>query len=98
MKLKTGLVCFGEVNTPYEKLVSLYGEAKKSLLSLDYELGDAGIVIDDSEYKTAGEAVDKLKGFDMCCLIVCVAGWVPTHTVIRVVDEYRHVPIVLWGL
>ena len=98
MKLKTGFVCFGEVNTPYEKLVSLHDEAKKNLLSLDYDLKDAGIVIDDPEYKTACEALEKLQGFDMCCLIVCVAGWVPTHAVIRVLDEYRHIPMVLWGL
>ena len=34
----------------------------------------------------------------MDCLIVCVAGWVPTHAVIRVTDHFRHLPILLWGL
>ena len=34
----------------------------------------------------------------MSSLIICIAGWIPTHAVIRVTDHYSHIPMVLWGL
>ena len=95
---KVGFVCFGEINTPYDKLQIKHDEALASLTKLNYDILDSGIVIDDIEYKTADNAVKKLKQFEMDCLIVCVAGWIPTHAVIRVTDAFRHVPILLWGL
>ncbi len=95
---KVGFVCFGEINTPYDKLQIKHDEALASLTKLNYDILDTGIVIDDIEYKTADNAVKKLKQFEMDCLIVCVAGWIPTHAVIRVTDAFRHVPILLWGL
>jgi hypothetical protein len=98
MKPKAGFVCFGEVNTPFERLELMHKEALRTLEPLGLELCDAGIVIDDTEYKTADAAVEKLRDCDLCCLIVCVAGWIPTHAVIRVSDVYRHIPILLWGL
>ena len=98
MKPKVGFVCFGEVNTPYEKLEFLCKEALEALESLGFDLCNAGIVIDDSEYKTADAALEKLYGYDMCGLILCIAGWIPTHAVIRVTDVYRHIPMLLWGL
>ena len=98
MKNTVGFVCFGEINTPYERLQIKHAAALKSLNSLNVELVDAGIVIDDPNYKTANQAIQKLKGQDLSSLILCVAGWVPTHAVIRVTDEFRTLPTVLWGL
>jgi len=96
--IKIGFICFGEVNTPIEQIRIMGAEARKSLLQLDIELVDAGIVIDDPEYKTADSAIEKLHGESICCLVICVAGWVPTHAVVRVTDAYRHLPMLLWGL
>ena len=98
MNKKIGFVCFGEVNTPIERLNMKHDEALSVLSALDYEFVDAGLVIDDPEYKTADAAAAKLQSLDMSCLVVCVAGWVPTHAVIRVTDHYRHIPMLLWGL
>jgi L-fucose isomerase-like protein len=98
MKPKAGFVCFGEINTPYEQLELMHKDALKILEPLGVEFCDAGIVIDDAEYKTANAAVEKLRNYDMCCLIICVAGWIPTHAVIRVSDGYKHIPVLLWGL
>lgn len=95
---KIGFVCFGEINTPYDKLQIKHDEALLSISQLNYEILDAGIVTDDSEYKTADGAVHKLKHSEMDCLIVCVAGWIPTHAVVRVTDALRHIPMLLWGL
>ena len=98
MKKQVGFVCFGEVNTPIERLRMKHDEALAVLQGLGYEVLDAGLVIDDPAYETADAAAQKLKGFDMACLVVCVAGWIPTHAVIRVTDTYRHIPMLLWGL
>lgn len=98
MKKRVGFVCFGEVNTPIERLRMKHDEALAILQTQGYELLDAGLVIDDPAYETADAAREKLRGFDMSCLVVCVAGWVPPHAVIRVTDDYRHIPMLLWGL
>ena len=93
-----GYVCFGEVNTPIERIKIMDAEAKKSLSTLDIDIIDAGIVIDDPEYKTANSAIQKLNGEPISSLIICIAGWIPTHAVIKVTDNYRNLPMLLWGL
>lgn len=98
MKKRIGFVCFGEINTPFERLEIKHHHAIETLSELELDILDAGIVIDDTEYKTADAAIQKLHGYDMDCLIVCVAGWVPTHAVIHVTDVFRTTPMVLWGM
>ena len=99
MKKNTvGFICFGEVNTPIEKLQEKHDEAFKRLSAVVDGVVDGGLVIDDPAYETADVAYAKIAGRDLSCLVVCVAGWVPTHAVIRVTDHFRHVPMLLWGL
>ena len=95
---KAGFICFGEVNTPYERLVIKHDRAVELLRQMDIELEDAGVVVDDPEYKTADAAGSRLESAKICCLIVCVAGWIPSHAVIRAVDRFRHIPMLLWGM
>ena len=95
---KVGFVCFGEVNTPIERLVIKHDEAVKVLTATGMEPIDAGVVVDDAAYKTADAAIAKLAGKEFSSLIVCVAGWVPSHAVIRVTDRFRHLPMLLWGM
>lgn len=97
-KKQVGFVCFGEVNTPYERLQIKHDQALQTLQGLDMDCLDGGIVLDDPGYSTADAAIGKLKKREMCCLIVCVAGWIPSHAVIRVTDVFRHTPMILWGL
>ncbi len=96
--MKIGFICFGEVNTPIERLQMKHDEGLGVIKSLGYDVIDAGLVIDDPEYKTADAAIEKLIGNEMAAIVTCVAGWVPTHAVIRVTDKFRHLPILLWGL
>ena len=98
MNKKIGFICFGEVNTPIERLNMKHDEGLKVISSLGYDVIDAGLVIDDPEYKTADSAVAKLLPYDMSAIVVCVAGWIPTHAVVRVTDKFRHLPMLLWGL
>lgn len=95
---KIGFVCFGEVNTPFERLEIKHDAAINTLNNVSGNVYDAGIVIDDAAYATADAAIEKLSVADPDCLIICVAGWVPTHAVIRVTDAFRHLPMLLWGL
>ena len=97
-KARVGFVCFGEVNTPIERLQMKHDEALEALKQLDYDFVDGGLVIDDPAYETADAALAKVQSEDLSALVVCVAGWVPTHAVIRVTDPLRHVPMLLWGL
>ena len=99
MEKKTvGLVCFGEINTPYERLQLKHDEVVEFLKGLTGEYIDCGIVIDDPAYKAADEAIARLKAQEFETLLVCVMGWVPTHAVIRVTDHFRFLPMILWGL
>lgn len=93
-----GFVCFGEVNTPFYRLQEKHDKALESLKTLNMELVDAGIVIDDLAYETAEKALERLKEKHFSSLILCVAGWVPTHAVIYVTDKFKDMPMVLWGL
>ncbi len=93
-----GFVCFGEVNTPIERLQMKHDEALAALQAKVAGVIDGGLVIDDPAYETADAAYNKLAGLDLSCLVVCIAGWIPTHAVIRVTDHFRHIPMLLWGL
>ena len=57
MKKQVGFVCFGEINTPIERLRMKHDEALAVLQGMGYELLDAGLVIDDEKYETADAAV-----------------------------------------
>ena len=62
MEKKTvGLVCFGEINTPYERLQLKHDEVVSKLAGLDGDFIDCGIVIDDPAYEAANAAIAKLK-------------------------------------
>lgn len=98
MKNTVGFVCFGEVNTPIDRLQLKHDGALKALGGLEAEWIDAGLVIDDPGYETADAAIARLQQQDLTAIVLCVAGWVPTHAVIRVTDPFRHLPMVLWGL
>ena len=96
--IKAAFVGFGEVNTPKELIIHKCHMAEENLKNEGLELISVYPVTDDYEENDINTALEKLKGQDFDCLIVCIAGWIPTHAVVKITEQYRHKPMVLWGL
>ena len=95
---KAAFVGFGEVNTPIDIIVRKCKAAAEALEKEGVELISVYPVTDDYEEKDIKKAVDALKGQEFDYLVVCVAGWIPTHAVVKVTEHFREKPMVLWGL
>ena len=96
--IKAAFVGFGEVNTPVEIIVRKCKEAEASLVKEGLELISVYPVTDDYEEKDIKKAVAALENKSFDVLVVCIAGWIPTHAVVKVTEHFRHKPMVLWGL
>ena len=95
---KAAFVGFGEVNTPIDIIIRKCEAAAKGLEAEGLTLETVYPVTDDYEEKDIKRAVEALKGKEFDCLVVCIAGWIPTHAVVKVTEHFREKPMVLWGL
>ncbi len=95
---KVAFIGFGEVNTPKEIIVRKCQEAEKNLKNEGLDLVSVYPVTDDYEENDIKKAVSTLEGNDYDAIICCVAGWIPTHAVVKVTEHFKNVPMVLWGL
>ena len=95
---RAGFVGFGEVNTPIDIIIRKCEGAVKELEAQGEELVKVYPVTDDYEEKDIKKAVDALSGENFDYLVVCIAGWIPTHAVVKVCEHFREKPMVLWGL
>ena len=95
---KAAFVGFGEVNTPKEVIIKKCQDAEAGLKAKGLELISVYPVTDDYEEKDVNAAIAALQGKDFDCLVLCVAGWIPTHAVVKVCEQFREKPMVLWGL
>jgi len=96
--VKAAFVGFGEVNTPAEIIIKKCSDAEASLKKAGLDLISVYPVTDDYEEKDIKKAINALKGQDFDVLVVCIAGWIPTHAVVKVTEHFREKPMVLWGL
>ena len=96
--IKAGFVGFGEVNTPREIIEKKCGDAVIHLEAQGLDLVDTPPVSDDPAGRDVARAIAELGRADFDLLILCVAGWIPSHAVIAIADAFRHKPMVLWGL
>ena len=97
-KIRAGFVGFGEVNTPREFIDGRCKTAADELRKRGIELVETAPVSDDPEGSQAQRAVEELSKGDFDSLVVCIAGWIPTWAVIKVIEPFKHKPILLWGL
>ena len=95
---KIGFVGFGEVNTPVDVVIRKCAAAAEALKAEGLDLVEVYPVADDYEEKQIASALEKLAKESFDALVLCVAGWIPTHAVIKITEHYRHLPMVLWGL
>ena len=95
---KIGFIGFGEVNTPVDVIIRKCSAAEAALKAEGLDLVSVYPVADDYEEVQIKDAVNKLGKEKFDALVICVAGWIPTHAVVKVTEHYRHLPMVLWGL
>lgn len=95
---KAAFVGFGEVNTPKELIVKKCSDAFEALKNEGVDAFGVFPVTDDYEEKDVNSAIEALKAQDFDYLVVCIAGWIPTHAVVKVTEHFRDKPMVLWGL
>ncbi len=97
-KIRAGFVGFGEVNSPRELIERKCARAQQALQDLGLELIATAPVSDDPAGKDEARARNELARADFDLLIACVAGWIPSHTIVDVLSPFAHKPLVLWGL
>ena len=95
---KIAFIGFGEVNTPAEIIINKCKAAEAGLKAEGLDLISVYPVTDDYEEKDIKKALATLEGKDFDALVICIAGWIPTHAVVKITEHYRHKPMVLWGL
>lgn len=95
---KAAFIGFGEVNTPIELIEKKCKQAEADLRQQGLDLLSVYPVTDDYEEKDIAKALSALQGQDFDFMVLCIAGWIPTHAVVKVTEPFRHKPMVLWGL
>ncbi len=96
--VKAAFLGFGEVNTPKEIIVKKCQDAEANLKKEGLDLISVYPITDDYEEKDINNAIKSLEGKDFDIVICCIAGWIPTHAVVKVTEHFRNIPMVLWGL
>ncbi len=95
---KAAFIGFGEVNTPIDIIIKKCATAAKALEAEGVDLVKVFPVTDDPAENDIKQALDTLAKEQFDSLVVCIAGWIPTHAVVKICEQYRHKPMVLWGL
>jgi L-fucose isomerase-like protein len=96
--ITAGFVGFGEINTPRDLIERKCSNAQQLLAAQGLDLAATAPVSDDPAGRDVARAIAELGQSDFDLLILCVAGWIPSHAVIAIADAFRHKPMVLWGL
>ncbi len=96
--MKAGFVGFGEINSPKKLIDDKCLNALNEVKSLGIEIVTTGTVTDDSKGNDIRRAIEDLKKDNFDFLIICLAGWIPSHAVITITSEFKGKPMILWGL
>jgi len=97
-KIKAGFVGFGEVNTPREFIDKRCAAVASLLESNGIDLLTTAPVSDIPDGSDSERAARELGAGDFDFLVVCIAGWIPSWAVFRVIEPFKHKPILLLGL
>jgi L-fucose isomerase-like protein len=97
-KIKVGFIGFGEVNSPRDLIERSCLAAQQALEARGLEVIATAPVSDDPAGRDEARAQAELGQTDFDVLVVCLAGWIPSHSVIDVISPFSHKPMVLWGV
>ncbi len=98
MVVEAAFVGFGEINSPQQLIKEKCLIAFEEIKSLGFSVITTDHVTDDPEGKDVKRALTDLSNTDFDLLIVCLAGWIPSHAVISITNAFKEKPMILWGL
>lgn len=96
--IRAAFVGFGEINSPQQLIKNKCITALEELQSLGFSLVTTDHVTDDPSGRDVQRAISDLEQGDFDLLILCLAGWIPSHAVISVANAFKDKPMILWGL
>ena len=88
--MKAAFVGFGEINSPQQLIKLKCLTALQEIKSLGVNVVTTDHVTDDTKAVDVKRAIKDLKKEDFDFLIICVAGWIPSHAVIAVTNEFKN--------
>ena len=95
---KTAFFGFGEINSPQDLIRDMCNKARDEVKSLGIEVVSTDHITDDPEGVDVQRAINDLRDKEFDSIIICLAGWIPSHSVIAITEEFRDKPMILWGL
>ena len=95
---KIAFVGFGEINSPKDLIDAKCKEALEQVKSLGFDVVTTETVTDDPGNIDVERAIKDISSGDFDVLIICLAGWIPSHAVISVTSHFKEKPMILWGL
>ncbi len=98
INVTAAFVGFGEVNSPRQLIKEKCLKALEEVKSLGIKIITTEPVTDDPNGNDVKRAIADLQKEDFNLLIICLAGWIPSHAVISIANEFRCKPMILWGL
>jgi L-fucose isomerase-like protein len=95
---KAAFAGFGEVNSPQQLIKEKCLKAQEEIRSIGIDIITTAPVTDDPKGADVKRAIADFRKEEFDLLIICIAGWIPSHAVISLTNEFRSKPIILWGL
>ena len=84
---KAAFLGFGEVNTPAQLIIDKCAKAAADLERAGLDLLKVFPITDDPAEKDIKKALDALRGQEFDSIVVCIAGWIPSHAVVKVCEQ-----------
>lgn len=96
--INAAFVGFGEINSPQQLIMDKCATALDEVKTLGFSILSTDHVTDDASGVDVQRAISDLGAGDFDLLILCIAGWIPSHAVISVTHAFKDKPMILWGL
>lgn len=96
--IRVAFAGFGEINSPRDLIDNKCLQARQALEASGWEILTTPVITDDPAGEDVKRAISDLKKENIDLLVVCLAGWIPSHTVIALTQEFKNKPMILWGL